>query len=86
LPSLQYGAPAWLEQHDALQQLNLQAHLNAQTHSDEFVKEALVSHDKLSLLVRELLAAEVGAERSEPPKGETGSASVSSKGADGCLC
>lgn len=57
---LQYGTPAWLDQHDALQQLNLQAHLNAQAHSDEFVKEALVSHDRVTLLVRELLAAEAG--------------------------
>lgn len=60
-PSLQFGAPAWLEQHEAVEQLNLQAHLNAQAHADEFVKEALVLHDKLGLLVRELLAAEVGA-------------------------
>lgn len=47
-----------------MEQLNLQAHLNAQAHADEFVKEALVLHDRLGLLVRELLAAEVGAEPS----------------------
>lgn len=64
---LQFGAPAWLDQHDAVDQLNLQAHLNAQAHADEFVKEALVLHDKLGLLVRELLAAEVGAARCVPP-------------------
>lgn len=42
-----------------LQQLNLQAHINAQAHSDEFVKEAFVSHDRITVLVRELLVAEV---------------------------
>ncbi|KAL4451614.1 hypothetical protein ABPG75_007276 [Micractinium tetrahymenae] len=62
----EFGTPAWLEQHDAVEQLNLQAHLNAQAHADEFVKEALVLHDKLGLLVRELLAAEVWRERLLP--------------------
>ena len=37
----------------------LQAHHNAQTHSDEFVKSALVSLDKFSVLVRELVTFEV---------------------------
>ena len=54
------GSPAWLEQHDAVEQLNLQAHLNAQAHADEYVKEALLSADRLTLLARELLLAEVG--------------------------
>jgi hypothetical protein len=40
--------------------LCLQAHYNAQTHSDEFVLELLLSLDKLSLLVQELLVIEVG--------------------------
>ncbi|KAL4856193.1 Zinc finger MYND domain-containing protein 10 [Chlorella vulgaris] len=62
----QYGTPAWLEQHDVLQQLNLQAHINAQAHSDEFVKEAFVSHDRITVLVRELLVAEVWRERVLP--------------------
>lgn len=38
----------------------LQAHHNAQTHSDEFVKSALVSLDKFSVLVGELIIFEVG--------------------------
>jgi hypothetical protein len=41
--------------------LCLQAHYNAQTHSDEFVLELLLSLDKLSVLVQELLVMEVGA-------------------------
>ena len=37
----------------------MQAHHNAQNHSDEFVKSALVSLDKLPLLIKELLMYEV---------------------------
>lgn len=36
-----------------------QAHCNAQSHSDEFVVEGLVSFDKMSVLVQELLVIEV---------------------------
>lgn len=38
----------------------VQAHWNAQQHSDEFVMDLLVSLDKLSMLVQELLVIEVG--------------------------
>ena len=58
---MQYGTAAWFEQHDWLEALNLQAHLNAQAHGDEFVVAALVSHDRITPLVHELLVAEVGA-------------------------
>eukprot|EP00873_Tetraselmis_striata_P028698 jgi/Tetstr1/448962/TSEL_036187.t1 len=53
------GTTPWMEQHDWIEKLNLQAHHNAQTHSDEFVMESLVSFDKISTLVHELLAIEV---------------------------
>ena len=61
------GTAAWFEQHDALQQLNLQAHVNAQTHSDEFVKAAFLASDgKVPLLVHELLVAEAWREAAFP--------------------
>jgi hypothetical protein len=41
--------------------LTSQAHWNAQQHSNEFVMDLLVSLDKLSMLVQELLVIEVGA-------------------------
>ncbi|KAK9815647.1 hypothetical protein WJX72_007380 [[Myrmecia] bisecta] len=53
------GSSRWVEQHEWVEKLNLQAHHNAQTHSDEFVMEGLVSHDKLTVLVQELLVFEV---------------------------
>ncbi|KAA6426414.1 MAG: zinc finger MYND domain-containing 10-like [Trebouxia sp. A1-2] len=55
----QVGSPEWRAQHGQITTLNLQAHHNAQTHSDEFVKSALVSLDKFPVLVRELVTFEV---------------------------
>ncbi|MEW5307426.1 MAG: hypothetical protein WDW36_009824 [Sanguina aurantia] len=52
------GSSRWHTQHDAIEKLNLQAHCNAQSHSDEFVVEGLVSFDKMSVLVKELLVIE----------------------------
>uniref|UniRef100_A0A061SCF1 Zinc finger mynd domain-containing protein 10-like n=1 Tax=Tetraselmis sp. GSL018 TaxID=582737 RepID=A0A061SCF1_9CHLO len=53
------GSNAWFQQRDWIEQLNIQAHHNAQTHSDEFVMEALVSFDKITVLIHELLVIEV---------------------------
>lgn len=55
----QVGSHAWRAQHGHITQLNLQAHHNAQTHSDEFVKSALVSLDKFSTLVTDLVTFEL---------------------------
>ena len=52
------GSPAWSSQRQSLERLNVQAHHNAVTNSDEFVKEFLVSHDKVATLVHELLVIE----------------------------
>jgi len=59
--NLQVGSAAWLEQHEALERLNLQAHHNVRCHGDEFVMAALVAFDKLPLLVHEALVSEVTA-------------------------
>ena len=60
------GGPAWMAQHEALQQLNMQAHINASQSRDEFVVDALVLHEKLLLLVRELLACELWKQNAYP--------------------
>jgi len=52
------GSSLWMKQHEALEQLNLQAHQSAQQQGDEFVLEALLTFDKLRTLVHELLATE----------------------------
>jgi hypothetical protein len=56
----QYGSLEFFEQHDWIVQLNVQAHHNVLSHSDEFVMEALVSRSKVDMLVHSLLVAEVG--------------------------
>eukprot|EP00003_Mantamonas_plastica_P012728 TRINITY_DN2269_c2_g1_i1.p1 TRINITY_DN2269_c2_g1~~TRINITY_DN2269_c2_g1_i1.p1 ORF type:complete len:332 (+),score=91.61 TRINITY_DN2269_c2_g1_i1:39-998(+) len=53
------GGKGWMKQHDALQKLNFQAHHNAMSGHDEYVKEALISYDKMKVLVHELLAIEL---------------------------
>jgi hypothetical protein len=60
------GSPEWTRQRECLERLNVQAHHNAVTHSDEFVKEFLVSHDKLGVLVHELLVVEAWRDRVFP--------------------
>lgn len=48
------GTPAWIKSHESLIKLNQQAHLEMTTHQEELVKELLVMHDKLPLLVHEI--------------------------------
>lgn len=52
------GTRKYMEQAHRVEQLNLQAHHNAARQADEFVKDALLLHDKLNVLVRELLTIE----------------------------
>ena len=47
-----------MKQHEDLEKLNLQSHHNAVSNSDEFVMENVITHDKLTTLVHELLAVE----------------------------
>ncbi|KAK9802993.1 hypothetical protein WJX73_006147 [Symbiochloris irregularis] len=60
------GCSAWMRQQEVVERLNAQAHRNAQQHSDEFVVEALVSMDRLSLLITDLLTFEVWKEKVFP--------------------
>ena len=56
---MQVGSRDWLRQHDAVERLNIQAHQSAQCRSDEYIVEALVTQQRLSPLVHQLLVAEV---------------------------
>ena len=51
-----------MKQHEVLEKLNMQSHQNAASNSDEFVMENLITYDKMSCLVHELLAAEAWAD------------------------
>jgi zinc finger MYND domain-containing protein 10 len=52
------GSSAWLDQHQQIVKLNLQAHQSAMARSDEFVLEALQTFNKVGVLVHELLLIE----------------------------
>ncbi|XP_024529904.1 zinc finger MYND domain-containing protein 10-like isoform X2 [Selaginella moellendorffii] len=60
------GCPAWMKQHRKLEKLNLQAHYNTIAHCDEFIMEALLSFEKLGVLIHELLAIEIWKEKVLP--------------------
>nr|XP_054751813.1 zinc finger MYND domain-containing protein 10-like [Lytechinus pictus] len=53
------GSSKWMKQHEYLEKLNMQAVLHASSNQDEFVKEMLLSHEKIPVVIQELLALEV---------------------------
>eukprot|EP00050_Salpingoeca_kvevrii_P022724 m.131177 g.131177 ORF g.131177 m.131177 type:complete len:454 (+) comp9806_c0_seq5:884-2245(+) len=65
-PIKDIGSPRWMQQHDYLERLNMQAHVNAAMNTDEYVLEALVSYDKLALLVHDLISIEMWRNRVYP--------------------
>lgn len=42
-----YGGKAWLKQHNTIQRLNMQAHINAVMRGDEYVMESMSTFDKV---------------------------------------
>ena len=52
------GSKAWLAQHKTLEQMNLQAHASAQSDSDNYVVEALLTFEKFPIILHSLLATE----------------------------
>merc|ERR1719197_748836 len=56
------GSSAFIAQHHDVERLNQQTHHSAQTNSEDFVLEALLTFEKLPLLVRDLLATEAWTE------------------------
>uniref|UniRef100_A0A7S2RRX2 Uncharacterized protein n=1 Tax=Mucochytrium quahogii TaxID=96639 RepID=A0A7S2RRX2_9STRA len=57
------GESGWMKQHVLLQKLNLQAHESVQANADNFVLELLVTHDKLTVVLHELLVIEAWREK-----------------------
>jgi zinc finger MYND domain-containing protein 10 len=66
-PVADIGSKAWLHQHTTVEKLNLQAQHSIVKQSDEYVIEALVDHDKLPVLIAELIALEAWQEQALPP-------------------
>ena len=65
-PIEEVGSSAWMEQHRRLEKLNLQAHHSALTNSDEFVLEAILTFDKMEILIHDLLVIEAWKENVYP--------------------
>lgn len=60
------GTEKWMQQHEWLEKLNIQAHHSALTKHDEFVVDLIVSYEKIPVLVNELLAIEAWKENVFP--------------------
>ena len=52
------GSKAWMAQHKKLEQMNLQAHASAQSDSDNYVVEALLTFEKFPVILHSLIATE----------------------------
>ncbi|KAM7542465.1 hypothetical protein Aperf_G00000015476 [Anoplocephala perfoliata] len=54
-----YGQESWYKQHAHLNKLNMQAVASARAGSDEFVVEFIISYQKVSFLIRDLVSTEL---------------------------
>jgi hypothetical protein len=62
----QVGSVTWMDQHRKIEKLNIQAHQNAMTNSDEYVLEAILTFNKLDTLIHDLLLIEIWKENVYP--------------------
>ncbi|XP_058955157.2 zinc finger MYND domain-containing protein 10-like [Pocillopora verrucosa] len=53
------GSPKWMSQHEYIEKLNMQAIISASSQADEFIKELLITLEKIPVLIHELLAVEL---------------------------
>jgi len=53
----------WSSQHEMIEKLNMQAILSASSHETEYVKDALITLEKMPLLVHELITSELWREK-----------------------
>ncbi|EDO41750.1 predicted protein [Nematostella vectensis] len=58
-PVKHIGSPKWMSQHEFVEKLNMQAVLCASSHTDEFVKDFLITLEKIPVLIHELIALEL---------------------------
>ena len=60
------GTAAWTRQHQNLEKLNMQAQICVMNQADEFVVEALIDHEKVAMLIQDLLITEAWKEKVLP--------------------
>ncbi|CAH8575489.1 unnamed protein product [Schistosoma turkestanicum] len=54
-----FGLERWFNYHGYLNKINMQAFTSARSQSDEFIKEFLVNHQKIPILVHDLIMVEL---------------------------
>ncbi|XP_075239982.1 zinc finger MYND domain-containing protein 10-like [Convolutriloba macropyga] len=57
------GSPRWLQYHEYVEKLSQQAVLSATMKSNEFVMELLVEHEKLGVLIADVIGVELWREK-----------------------
>ncbi|CAF3421211.1 unnamed protein product [Rotaria sp. Silwood1] len=57
------GKPRWHTQHEYIEKLNMQAILDANRNTHEYVREVIVNNDKLPVLVSQLITTEIWREK-----------------------
>ncbi|XP_050413386.1 zinc finger MYND domain-containing protein 10 [Patella vulgata] len=60
------GNTRWSQQHERIEKINMQAVVSATQQSDEFVKEFLITFEKLPLLIHDLIVTETWKEKIFP--------------------
>lgn len=60
------GSPKWLTQHEYIDKLNHLAHAQAKDGTDEFVVDFLQTHDKIKVLIHDLLLCEIWKDKLYP--------------------
>ena len=60
------GTSQWMEQHRKFEKLNIQAHQNAMTNSEEFILASFLTFNKLDTLLHDLLLIEIWKESVYP--------------------
>ncbi|XP_071784356.1 zinc finger MYND domain-containing protein 10-like [Asterias amurensis] len=59
IPIKDIGSPKWMKQHEYLEKLNIQAVLHASANEDEYIKELLIQHQKIPVIITDLICTEV---------------------------
>jgi hypothetical protein len=60
------GNSDWMEQHRRIEKLNIQAHQSAASNNEEFVLEAILTFEKLDVLIHDLILIEAWKENVYP--------------------
>jgi len=54
-----FGYDKWMKQHEYIEKLNIQAHLNVTQQCEEYISELLTTYNKVEILIYNLLVSEI---------------------------